>query len=262
MTGGTVTKKYGNSRIERQKFWRRIRIYSFISGGLLLVILIAYLFIGSPLFKFKTIEVMGIDESYHESIVSSLSFQVIKRKIGGFLGSQSYFAWNSELELSTPQVMSVRIEKDLFDRSLIITVVPRERYVVWCTSEDCYWVDHTGILFEKAPETEGQLVLMVKDTENLNLGDTVLKPDQFEAVSKILAAMLSQHIGIRETAINRPLQEIHLTTLTGTKILMSLRFDPSVTAIPAIERFSKNPGLRNLEYLNLTVENRAFVKER
>ena len=266
--------KFGSARIERKKFWDRMRLYGYISGIVLLTILLLYVFFVSPLFKIKNISVESTSEIEIDkaAVITAVSEQI---KIhSGLLPPDSYFAWNTSRTYTAPNVSSISIEKSLFGRSVTLKVEPRQRFAAWCSDAQagseakpirCFWVDQFGLLFEPAPVTEGQLVQAIYDDATDNqfvLGQQVLGQIGWNSVSKILRSDALKKIGIRSISLSRSLQELTATTNSGTKIIFSIRFDPQPSALPALLKFIENPGLSKLEYVNLTVENRAFVKYR
>ncbi len=252
-----------SSRLEtRRTFFRRLRLYGYFSAVILILTGVVYLFTGSPLFKVGSLRVInanGIDESV---LITTLKAQVAASS-HGWLGADNWLAWSEKLTYSTPRIATISVTKSFWDRGITITVAPRERYVVWCgTNENCYWVDTNGVIFEPAPVADGQLVQTVfDDAEPVgSIGNTVLATETFSIVKKILDGTQALSMNIVKVAIHRSLQELIITTAQGSRILFSLRFDPTPTALPALARFIQKPGLSKLEYVNLTVENRAFTK--
>jgi hypothetical protein len=257
------------SRLQRRRnFFKRLRLYGYASGIFLLAVGIIYLVVGSPVFKIGSLSITGVEASQQESILLALKATVAAGSLG-WLGPDNYLAWPEDSSYTTTQVKQVSIKKSLFNRRVTITVVPRDRYAVWCSaaqsSAPCYWVDSDGIIFERAPVAEGQLVQTIFDSATgtaAGIGEPVLPSSSFSVVSKALEGMRSLDIPVAKITVSRALQELWIDTTGGTRLIFSLRFDPSPTALPAVARFVSKPGLRSLEYINLTVENRAFVKYR
>ncbi len=255
------------SRLQRrQKFFRRLRLYGYASGGVLAAVLFFYLFAGSPLFKVGALKVVGGESIDQSALISLLKSQVAATSLG-WLGADNYLAWPTTLDYTAPLVSSIAIEKSFWSRAVAITVIPRQRYAVWCgeaaaASDACYWVDETGVLFETAPVAEGQLVQTIFDTAPTlgSLGSSVLETSTFQKVKKIIDGAKKLDMSIAKITVNRRLEEVWLDTAGGTRIIFSSRFDPEPTALPALSRFIKKPGLSGLAYVNLTVENRAFTK--
>lgn len=261
---------FGSARIERKKFWDRMRIYGYVSGGVLFIILLLYIFTVSPFFKIKNIAVISPAEIDENVTITSVKEQV--RLASGLLGSDSYFSWKTNANYTAPNASSIKVEKNLLTRTVTLTVEPRDRFMVWCSDEPdpdatvgagCFWVDQTGTIFERAPITDGQLVQAIYDnaTENqFALGKQILDKKSFDSVSKIFKSDIIKQIGIASITLSRSLQEITATTNSGTKLIFSMRFDPEASALPALAKFIETIGLNKLTYVNMTVENRAFVK--
>lgn len=258
-----------SGRMQRRRaFFRRLRLYIYTGGSLLLLVGLGYLAIASPLFKVGELSIQSSSAVDKDALIASLKAQVAAGS-WGWLGADNYLAWSSNLHYSTPHVKEITVEKSFWSRSIIITVQARERYAVWCnpgsTEDSCYWIDHEGIVFEYAPVADGQLVQTIFDTATSTpgaIGEPVLPLDEFSAISKTLDRARHLNLPIHKITVDRLRQELWLDTDAGTRIMLSLRFDPEPAALPAIERFIQKPGLSKLEYLNLTVENRAFVKYR
>ncbi len=255
------------SRLQRRRqFFKRLRLYAYISGIFLLIISAAYLITRSSFFKLGEIKIVSTEPINESLLLATLRTQVAARPIAAWLGADSYFAWPLDLRYAAPNIATISIEKSFWAKIITITVIPRDRYAVWCGQEgSCAWVDTDGILFQPAPVAEGQLVQTIFDTGVHSLGmigDPVLSSSSFGVVKKTIDGVKRMNIGVSRIAVDGELQELQLTTNTGALIRMSLRFDPSVTALPAIGRFAEKPGFSKIEYLNLTVENRAYVKYR
>jgi hypothetical protein len=261
--------KFGSDRIERKKFWDRMRLYGYVSSGFILLVALAYIFCVSNIFRITSVTIESPIEVDEKTILDAVHAQV--RSQSGMLGSDSYFSWDTDYDYSAPNVSSIQIEKSWLGKSVKLIVEPRQRFFVWCQqntssaydSARCFWIDQSGLIFEPAPETEGQLVQAIYDDADdqvFTLGGQILDTGEFTVATKIFKSEILKNIGIRAIKVVRSLQEIQLTTTGGVKLLFSLRFNPEATALPALLKFMENPGLSKLEYVNLTVENRAFVK--
>ena len=254
-------------RLQRRRaFFRRLRLYGYVSLAVLLVVGIGYLIFGSPLFKIGELTVTGAPDINQDELIAQLKTQVAAGD-SGWLGADNYLAWPETIEYSAPRVKSVSIEKSFWSRGITVTVTPRKRYTVWCAGTEetnCYWTDETGTPFEYAPVSDGQLVQTVfsPTTTSVSLGSPVLPTEDFTVVREILDGIQKLDLTVTRVTINEQSQELRVDTGSGARIIFSLRFDPKPTALPALARFIKKPGLAKLEYVNLTVENRAFVKNR
>jgi len=257
-----------SSRLQRRRtFFRRVRLYLYSSAGLLLIIGLLYLIIGSGWFKIAEIKIVGAEPQDERALLVSLKTQVAARNLAGWLGADNYLSWPTDLHYTAPTITDVRIEKAFWPKTVEVTVVPRTRFVVWCKSDtECYWVDEKGVAFKTSPITEGQLVQTIFDnaasSSPVMLGDQVIAPNAFDVIRKVIFAVREMNISVISMAIDQDLQELNIYTAAGARVGLSLRFNPNISAIPAMRRFSDKPGFSKIEYLNLTVENRAYVKYR
>ncbi len=254
-----------NSRFQRRRtFFKRLRLYGYVSGGVLFAVLLVYLFAASPLFKIGALTIVGGESIDQEKLIALLKTEVVSQPLG-WLGADNYLAWPTDLEYAAPQIAGLAIDKSFWSRGITITVTPRQRYAVWCNEgSDCDWIDESGIIFEPAPVAEGQLVQTVFDQGGTlgAIGDRVLASSSFNIVKKIIEGTKALDLSVTKITINRSAEEVLVDTGAGARIIFSMRFDPEQTALPALVRFIKKPGLSNLSYVNLTVENRAFTKQK
>jgi hypothetical protein len=270
-----------NRRIEHRNRQKRIKIYGISVGVLLVSILLLYLLFRSPLFRIKEFVVESSRPIDTERLVKTLKAQVAGTRAGGMFGADHYFAWGAGLHYDAPEFSGIKVSKKLFDKTLKITTIPRERFAIWCrnvnvgvndesTGEalvvpDCYWIDEHGIAYEPALETSGQLILAVYEKKNgaaLSAGQPVASKNTFFNIHKALAALPALNMGVKRITIDRDLDELRIDTYSGAFVQMSIRFDPRPSALPALKRMMEKPGLKSLEYVNLTVPNRAFYKPR
>jgi hypothetical protein len=94
------------------------------------------------------------------------------------------------------------------------------------------------------------------------VGEPVLDSELFANVKKILDGISGLQLRAEMISYDESLEELTIKTDFGTKIVLSVRFDPTKTAIPALRRIMIKPGLSELNSINLTVENRAYLKYR
>ncbi len=261
-------QNYGSAHIKRRKLNTRLITYAALGGVMALCLAVFWLVRMSGVFTVKAITIEGALIGDEASLIGQLKRQVIGTTAGKFFGVENYFGWSTGLTYSDIKYKGIEIAKDISGRTITVTATPRERVIAWCdqtTETICYWTDETGIAFETAPIPEGQLVLRVDDVRAEGtpplLGNTVILPAQFEVVKKILRGLGELAIRFNRATLNRELQELRVSTLAGAQLVFSTRFDPTATALPAVERFRQSPGLANIKSVDLTVENRAFLKQ-
>ncbi len=254
----------------QRKFFRRIRWYAIIGGVILLVLLLALLVVRSPFFKINEMIVVGVPSELQTKIIAELTINILRIPRSAILGPDNYFSWPEKFPYTADEATMISIKKDLFDRKITLTVTPRQRYAVWCQGQpeeslNCFWIDQLGVIFESAPIADGQLVRTIYSASPIGrplTGTPILAQEIFSVIKKTLDGLSSLDIGLEKIEYKQSLQELHLITSGGTLLMISTRFDPSPTVLPSIRRLSSNPGLDKLTYINLTVENRAYVKYR
>ncbi len=252
----------------RHAFFKRLRWYSLTAGTLLLLVLVAWGFLKLPLFTGANISVTGLPDDAQSAALHEVKLSLLQMKKFAILGPDNYFSWPSDYPYSASAATSVELSKNLWGKSITLAATPRQRYAIWCsnnsdTPETCFWIDQFGVAFEKAPAGEGQLVRTIYATSHVDeqsAGKPVVSADTFVAIKKIIDGVSAESIDITHMTYDDDTQELKLTTDYGTLIRFSTRFDPTETALPALRRFVDKPGISKLDYLNLTVENRAFFK--
>ena len=126
---------------------------------------------------------------------------------------------------------------------------------------DCYWFDKKGVLFDKAPQTEGEIIYKVKDFSGreLNIGGRAIDETLFGNLLKIFEVLDKSGLGIKTLRLNEMnLEEIISESPSAPKIYFSLRINPFFGL--SVLQSLKNFGLEKIEYIDLRVENRGYYK--
>lgn len=252
---------------KKRAFFTRLRWYAIIAGTVLLAVAACALFTKTKIFFINEIEIKGVPEELALTIKRDLTLQILGIPRSALLSPMSYFAWPKDFPYRAAVVNSIKIEKKLLNREVRFFATKREGYAVWCkgenSEESCFWIDPLGVAFSKAPRTEGQLVRTIhSDQGAISIDMPILGQNEFSVLRKIIDGLKELPATIEKIEYLKELSEIHLITPLGTKIRLSTRFDPALTALPALRRLIVSPGLNALEYANLTVENRAYLKYR
>lgn len=249
-------------KILKRKRIFRIKFYFLFLLVALLLIGIFYLSTYSSLFKIKDILIENNKFLTNEEVLIGLKQNVLSTFFGGQAGFENLLAWPSgRIKLSNPAILYVNIEKQWLKRSIKVEVNERKRFAIWCTSQatNCYWIDSRGFVFADAPITEGSLVFTVFDSRDSNffLGSRV-EEDRFVGnLISILENFYKTGFEVKRITFNKELEEIRVDTIDGPAFLFSTRFDSSknIDLISGLD-------LKNTEYVDLTVENKIFYKNK
>jgi hypothetical protein len=244
---------------------------SFGLGVYCLCLLIILFVLKTPFFEVKAIEVKGAEGIPEENVLSLLKSEAIKNSWPNrFLGAGNLLTWpasfNSKELALLPSIKSVQVEKDYSLKKVTVEVVKREPYGIWCLMKknppSCLWFDEGGVMFKQAFASEGNLIRVVKDysQENVGMNDAVLPQEFMPNLFPILDVLQGSGLSVKEVGLyHLDLEEMEVTTWNGPKILFSLRFPPQ-GALEVINSLKTRAGFKKLTYIDFRVENRAYYK--
>jgi hypothetical protein len=224
----------------------------------LLLVGIFYLTAYSSVFKIKDIVIENNKFLTNDEILIGLRQKVLSTSFGGQSGFENLLAWPSgTVEISDPAVLNVNIEKEWLSRIIKVDVNERQRFAIWCATQEnnCYWIDRQGFVFADAPVTEGSLVFTIFDLsdEALFLGSRV-EEDRFVGnMISILENFYKIGFEIKKITFDKELEEIHIDTIDGPFFRFSIRFDSSKNNDPV-----KSLNLNEVEYVNLNVSDKRI----
>ncbi len=196
-----------------------------------------------------------------------------------------------------PQLASIKISKDFFSHTITITATERQPFGIWCFSAPpgavisgttsaagtntnvstsssitntattnpnapCYWFDNTGTIFEKAGESQGDLIFVTYDRTQSPRGlDQKVLPDEFlPNVISIMDVLRESGLSVRAIELNDlSLQEVDVLTANGPTIYFSLQF-PADEYLPVIQKLMVQSNFAKLQYVDCRTENRLFYK--
>ncbi|MDO8743201.1 MAG: FtsQ-type POTRA domain-containing protein, partial [Candidatus Azambacteria bacterium] len=147
------TSEEKNKRREIILFW-----FFFVAASLF----IAWAFFFSPFFKITEIKLpendFVTDNDIRKIIIGSKFLD-----LGENLFVLSKNRIKSDLAATFPDLTNINIKKEFF-HSLIINFEERIQIGIWCQlqADNCYYFDKEGIVFKKAPQTEGFLILKIQ----------------------------------------------------------------------------------------------------
>jgi hypothetical protein len=281
---------------DQKKKRKRRRAYLFTALGLIILYAIFFatqwLILRSPVFRVDRVMVNG-----NSAIASA---DVITLAEASALPSHSFFRgaltfgnmllWPNAIpqkELGMiPQLASANISKDFFSHTVTITVTERTPFGIWCfsapppiaappagastatstavtgVSAPCYWFDNTGTIFEKAGETQGDLVFTVYDRAQSprGLDQKVLSDEFLPNFISVINVLRGSGLAVQAIGLNDlSLEEVDVLTANGPELYFSLQF-PADEYLPVIQKLMAQSNFGSLQYVDCRTENRVFYK--
>jgi hypothetical protein len=282
---------YSPYQTKKRRFIFRLKFYFLTSLIFLVIFGLIYFLIISDFWTIKKFEVSGNKKLSTDEVLYNLKPIILSGFFGRFFGSDHFLSWigNNNIYLKNPLFANVKILKDFIKREIKINIEEKNHYGVWCQQNadqrrqndlysatssqyesalppsfakgSCWWFDDEGTIFEAAPYLEGSLIFKILDRSEtpLVLGGKIIEERYYKNFKIILNSFSDLDLAAESFVFNRNLEEFTIALINGPKILFSLRFDPQPN-IAALKLLKDKEGLDNLEYLDLRVENRLYLK--
>ncbi|KKT22562.1 MAG: hypothetical protein UW08_C0006G0002 [Parcubacteria group bacterium GW2011_GWB1_43_8b] len=257
---------------ERTRKKRKFRLF-FAGFFLVLVILGIFLICKTAVFQIKDIEIQGNQLVENESIL-----EIINKELGElswplnwiFVKDSSIFLTLKreeilqKIENDNPPMETINLKIDYFKKKVSISLVEREKFALWCQeSVACWWFDKEGVVFIEGPATEGELIPKIVDYSGIEIaeGKSIVADKEYVRNIVLIFDFLEKTEISARTLELRDLTLAEMTTVSDNfpKIYFSLRHSPFF-ASEAISQIKDK--LSKIEYIDLTVENRVYYKEK
>lgn len=248
------------NKAQKRKRAFRIKYYFLFLLLALLLVGIFYLAAYSSVFKVKDIVIENNKFLTNDQILIGLRQRVLGTSFGGQAGFENLLAWPSgTIEISDPAILNVNIEKEWLSRTIKVDVNERQRFAIWCTSQEsnCYWIDRQGFVFADAPVTEGSLVFTIFDLsdESLFPGSRV-EEDRFVGnLISVLENFYKTGFEVKKITFDKELEELHIETIDGPVFWFGTRFDSAKNL-----HLIKSMDLKKIGRVDLTVEDKMYIK--
>ncbi len=268
-------KKHIHPKIKRLKpkkrFWQH-RIFWFALFFTLMLSIATYFIFFLPQLQIENIQISG-NRKITTAQIDNIAYKQIKKNLfpAGLLTltSESIIIENtSKLEELIADafvlVKDVHVHK-AWPQGITIEIVEREPFAVFCFGlggSECFYIDDTGIIFEKVVALEENLPTLYESGDmNLVLGSLVTKPNLIAATKAVGNALKENFgIGIMEVAVSNPLI---ITTSEGWKLYLDPDgdIDMQVTKMNAMLEGEISLNQRQqMKYLYLQYKDRAYYK--
>ncbi len=250
-------------RIEKQKFWARIKWYLLSGGFLLFTILIISLVANWPFLRVREFKVMGSNRVTEVEVISEMRGAKVSNPFIKYLGFTNILFWNDgAVKLKNPIIESANVVSNFWDRKVTIELSEKKGEVIWCVKDEkCFWLDERGIALEEAPFSEGQLLPIVysQGETNVRLGSLPIEEVYFLRVKKILKIISSVGAPLRRLEVYPEVLEAKAFAIYGPVMIFNLRIDPSFVEAPLRHLYGK-AGFSKLNYIDFSIENKVFYK--
>lgn len=274
-----VAERRRKQKTRRKYFWG-------VAGFLVLYFVVLGIFffiVRSPAFQVEKINIEGTSEVSTSTVMSLLQASIINKGFGlaaphdgwnAMLGFGNMLIWPDALPTSTiavvPRLAGVTISKNYFLHTINVTATERTPFAVWCvmpntasaSDERCFWFDSQGIAFANTLDTEGGAILVIHDyaQDQIALNGPVLSSEFLSNLISIVNVVKASGLDVQEIALHDiSLQQIDVTTVGGPVIYFSLRFSPNPD-LAVLRSVMVKPGFNKLQYIDFTVQGRAYYK--
>ena len=230
-----------------------------------------YFVLNSAFFKVKGFEVSESRYTPNETLLAALNADMIGRsRLLSVLGPDNILFWEfgekPEALSNLPLVARISVKTNLTAGKVSVKAEERDFSGIWCLSAegaDCYAVDDNGIIFARAPEAKGALILKVTD-ENarpLVLGRPFFVNQTWrENLFKTWEIMKNHGLVISKVAVkDLNLEEWEVETARGPVFRFNLNFMPS-NLESILDNLDEKFDFGKVTYFDFRIENRIYYK--
>jgi len=246
----SMPKVIPGQKIKKQRYIPFKEI--FLSLFLLAVVsAIIYVFIYSPVFKIKEIEISALEGIKKEEVLDLIKKEAQGKNIFLFKGE----SLKKEISTKYPLILNVLIFKGL--PSTLKVVFQETRPVLnWETNKKVYLVDEKGRIIK---EGQNNKLLKVVDSKNIEVkqGAKIIPISFIDFFEEFNNEAIKKGLKISYFEIGESLFDINVYLDNGIKLMINSNREPSET----LSQYSKAIELvRPKEYIDLRFSHRAFVK--
>lgn len=243
---------------EKTKRWKIIFLW--VSAGAIFLTVL-WLFFMSPVFKITKIRLPENDIVTDNDIRNLMSGSA-PLNLGENIFILSKDKIKAGLIAAFPAITDINITKEPL-HSLVVDFEKRIQLGIWCNETVCYYFNKEGIIFKDAPQTEGSLILKVKDLgkKDVSLGNKVLNDGLLNFLIEFNKKVIeNDKVKIIEFNIESGSFDLKAVTDAGWVIYLDRNQDPKLEAnnlFTTLNEAVKN-GEKNLSYIDLRIPNRVY----
>jgi cell division septal protein FtsQ len=258
--------KEANPFFDRQTKKGRYKIY--LISGLLVLIVLIYGVLSSPLFLLTNIEVKG-NIKITEQEINDLVNQQFAEKVWWLFNQQNYWLFNAnELSQKLKQnynLFSTEITKPGF-HTLHINLQEQTASLILQIGESFYHLDYKGAAFEQinaADAVQTALPIVIVNTSaTVAINSSPLDSNMQDFLLTLNRRLIQQNIGVKNYVLDSVTdREVKVQTTDGYYILFDIRQDvASQTNNLKLLLQDKIKDPKNLQYIDLRFGERIFYK--
>lgn len=234
-----------------------------------------YIFIFSPFLQINYLSLKGVEELEYEEVSKELCY-LLNEKYLGFIPRNNFILTSkrkikSRLMKQFKKISEVEVKK-IFPDTIKVKITERKALLLWCSGGPCYIIDEKGHAYSGAdfesPEIKENNLIRLADisAKPVNLGEKVLDEDYINFIlglrEEIKKEALVDILDEYQTAC-RVAQEARIKTAEEWDIYFSGKI-PAKQSVRTLKTFlEKEMDLekrKNLEYIDLRVENKVYYK--
>lgn len=237
--------------------------------GLIVVLGIIYVILFLPFWKIKKVEANGTEKVSSAELISAVGEYLGGFKLAKILkGNYLFFSEKKLAEYlkgNFPGLKEISVNKKL-PPGLIVKARDRQKVMVYCGREQCFFLDEDGIAFESAPEIYGGLNVVLKD----NSGRETQPGNKMIEVSLINFMLKAQKVIINDLNMslvnfeigNYPTSDVNVEMPEGWKIMLDskLSLQEQISALKKVLDDKIKDQRNRLEYIDLRIGNRVYYK--
>lgn len=251
----------------KQNRRRKWIVFCTIFGFLLVIVLLGYLFLFSPVFKVKSIEIS--QTRILDSVVIRQGIQKILGQgfvLGPLVVSDNILfvpinQINGYLK-GLPAIETFSQNRSFFSGILKINIQEREIAGILKQSFGrSYYFDKNGILFAEALDSEGNMILTIENNSErqFNLGNCILEVAPFQELMDIIR-LLGDNFSENHVKLQKDKLEIVVTLDSGKETFLYLNADNLTQTLSVLTYFIQNNFSFDLEYLDLRYLPNVYYK--
>ena len=249
-----------------------------------------YFFLFSPVFEIRRWHLEQEDFFKKETFLKTVN-HLAEQRVWGIFPQKNFFillltssSFKRTLYDLFPEIKNIAMipswQKESVFKSFKLRIEQREKVGIWCNAkktsseeensnkllkESCYYFDDQGFLFKQAPQTKGPFLFVVKNETDLSPGSKQEIEDKklLNALLYLKQAFSQIPFSVEEIRVFSLNHDLEVKTNEG----WSLYFDPQTDIERAFQVFleilpEKLEPTKTLEYVDLRIKNRAYVKRK